>query len=148
MSDQPKRVFTKDADYAVVYADSVIYQGGAESSRLIFYQREVEPSEPNGERLETKPERITLKFEVRIPVHQLAGLVANINADNEARERQRAETKAAGEDAETIRAWFDLDEKRGDLLLDTLGVEVGDISKSELQAEFEKLRNHRLNRSQ
>lgn len=145
MSDQPKRIFTKASDYATVYADSVIFQGGTDISKLIFFQREVEPTE-DGAKLETKPEKITLKFEVRVPRVQLFGLAKNIEAEEAFREQGGNLVRLGGEDHESIQAWYNLSDKLDDVLIDAQGQDIGDVHQADIQAGIDRLKSHLDNR--
>lgn len=147
MNGKPKRAFTKSDDYATVHADGVIVQNTVSDSRLVFYQRELEPDDSK-EKFTTDPERITLKFEVRVPRFILYGLAKNIEADTTFRGEVGNLSRDADEDREVLESWNALTDKLDRVVLDDEGKDIGDIHRADLKAEYDRLAGHKRNRAQ
>lgn len=63
---EPQRIFQKSLNYAIVYADGVLFELGGRVSRLIFYQEELDINDDRNAIDKTR-KVITQKFEVRVP---------------------------------------------------------------------------------
>ena len=135
MSDDQKilpRHFEKSLEYATVFADGAIPQFGSSTGRLIFYTKEIEPSEDSLILLSRIPKRL-LKFEVRLPREALTVLGKLISFRSDERVRVQAQVKQAGEREDVIKAWNKLTDGLDAVLEDSENVNVSDIDYDELE---------------
>lgn len=120
-------IYEQPSDYAVTYADDIIFQLGQYVSKLIFYQNITTTSSDSSE-LEKDKIVKRMKFEVRIPqitLEQLAKksflLIHTRNNSIKAVSTQK--------DKKTSKAWFEFDEALATKYYDTAD---HDISQKEL----------------
>lgn len=140
MSDEPEveRNFSKPPDYSCVYADGVILQSSIDVSRLIFFQKEIEPS-ADGKKLQSKDPIYTLKFEVRIPHLALIALADNINDDLAFRNKIRELRATAGNETKALNSWGRMQDAVSKVLIDTDKENVSDVRVEDFKDRFEDL---------
>lgn len=138
MSDDIQRVFVKPPDFASVYADGVMLQIGEELSRLVFYQRGIEPSE-DGSQMDKEREYVSLRFEVRLPRTALSDLADNIVELLKLKEKAWKMTKGRNKDDKVVESWWLLDGKIGRFLYNTDEDEIDGKAVEDLNAQYDDL---------
>lgn len=139
MSDDVDNLYVKPPDFASVYADGVILQVGDDLSRLMFYQREVDPTE-DGMGIEKEKERVVLKFEVRIPRYTLELLAENASELLKLKEEAFNMEQRHKKDEKVLASWYDLDTKIQRFIYNTDEDEIDSKEVEALEAQYNDLR--------
>lgn len=115
---QIKRTIEKDLNYTTLYADGAIFRLEGDTPRLIFYQKEVEPSDDRMT-MEAEKETIRLKLEVRLSHASIRRLMELVQPLYELRESAIKMTQATSGDKKTINTWVKLQRKLSSLFQDS-----------------------------
>jgi hypothetical protein len=136
-SNEKERIISKDLDYKSYYADGIILQYTKGTSRLIFYEEELNP-DSDGKTFDTETDNIKLNFEVRIPSRSLSTLASHIQRRKQLTDFAMDISEIGKNDDATIEAWYKYDEKLSKFILDSQ--KIFPIDKFlELQPLFEDL---------
>jgi len=139
MSDEIRRIFIKPPDFASVYADGVMFQKGSDDlSRLVFFQRQIEPSE-DGALMDKSTEYIKLIFEVRLPEYRLSQLAENVTEILDLGQKAWKMTKGKTKDEKVLHSWYVLNENIERFLYNTDEDEIDSKAVDKMDDQYSDL---------
>lgn len=139
MSNDIETRYDKPPDFASVYADGAIFQMTDTLTRLVFYQKEVEPTEDCSE-IEKQKERVILKFEVRLDEYTVRHLVGGIKEILDLKDKAFKMERRHRSKERVLTSWYDLSKKIERFVYNTDEDEIDRKQIEDINTQYEDLK--------